>query len=133
MNRWKETGNGRPLAAIFATQQMKGKVNTKSTDDEVVTALRAEVEAAIDNAETVVRTRVDKFGVVQPNIQKLEGQSRIMVEMPGVKEPERVRKLLQGSANLEFWETYNAEEALPYLAQLNPFVIQLLTGSLSDS
>ena len=119
VNRWKETGNGRPLAAIFATQQMKGKVNTKSTDDEVVTALRAEVEAAIDNAETVVRTRVDKFGVVQPNIQKLEGQSRIMVEMPGVKEPERVRKLLQGSANLEFWETYNAEEALPYLAQLN--------------
>ena len=117
--RWKETGNGRPLAAIFATQQMKGTVNTKSTDDEVIKALRAEVDAAVDNAETVVRTRVDKFGVVQPNIQKLEGQSRIMVEMPGVKEPERVRKLLQGSANLEFWETYNAEEALPYLAQLN--------------
>jgi SecD/SecF fusion protein len=118
-NRWKETGNGRPLAAIFATQQMKGSVNTKSTDEEVIKALRAEVNAAVDNAETVVRTRVDKFGVVQPNIQKLEGQSRIMVEMPGVKEPERVRKLLQGSANLEFWETYNAEEALPYLAQLN--------------
>ena len=118
-NRWKETGNGRPLAAIFATQQMKNTVNTKSTDEEVLKALRAEVEAAVDNAETVVRTRVDKFGVVQPNIQKLEGQSRIMVEMPGVKEPERVRKLLQGSANLEFWETYNAQEALPYLAQLN--------------
>ena len=118
-NRWKETGNGRPLAAIFATQQMKNTVNTKSTDEEVLKALRAEVEAAVDNAETVVRTRVDKFGVVQPNIQKLEGQSRIMVEMPGVKEPERVRKLLQGSANLEFWETYNAQDALPYLAQLN--------------
>ncbi|MBO7139328.1 MAG: protein translocase subunit SecDF [Prevotella sp.] len=118
-NRWKETGNGRPLAAIFATQQMKNTVNTKSTDEEVLKALRAEVDAAVDNAETVVRTRVDKFGVVQPNIQKLEGQSRIMVEMPGVKEPERVRKLLQGSANLEFWETYNAQDALPYLAQLN--------------
>jgi len=118
-NRWKETGNGRPLAAIFATQQMKNTVNTKSTDEEVLKALRTEVDAAVDNAETVVRTRVDKFGVVQPNIQKLEGQSRIMVEMPGVKEPERVRKLLQGSANLEFWETYNAQEALPYLAQLN--------------
>ncbi len=118
-NRWKETGNGRPLAAIFATQQMKNTVNTKSTDDEVIKALRTEVDAAVDNAETVVRTRVDKFGVVQPNIQKLEGQSRIMVEMPGVKEPERVRKLLQGSANLEFWETYNAQDALPYLAQLN--------------
>ena len=118
-NRWKETSNGRPLAAIFATQQMKNTVNTKSTDEEVLKALRAEVDAAVDNAETVVRTRVDKFGVVQPNIQKLEGQSRIMVEMPGVKEPERVRKLLQGSANLEFWETYNAQEALPYIAQLN--------------
>ena len=118
-NRWKETGNGRPLAAIFATQQMKNTVNTKSTDEEVLKALRAEVDAAVDNAETVVRTRVDKFGVVQPNIQKLEGQSRIMVEMPGVKEPERVRKLLQGSANLEFWETYNAQDALPFLAQLN--------------
>ena len=118
-NRWKENGNGRPLAAIFATQQMKNTVNTKSTDEEVLKALRTEVDAAVDNAETVVRTRVDKFGVVQPNIQKLEGQSRIMVEMPGVKEPERVRKLLQGSANLEFWETYDAKDALPYLAQLN--------------
>ena len=118
-DRWKETGNGRPLAAIFATQQMKNTVNTKSTDEEVIKALRAEVDAAVDNAETVVRTRVDKFGVVQPNIQKLEGQSRIMVEMPGVKEPERVRKLLQGSANLEFWETYNAQEIVPLLTQLN--------------
>ncbi|MDE6689794.1 MAG: protein translocase subunit SecDF, partial [Prevotella sp.] len=119
VNRWKEVGNGRQLNTMFATMQMKDKVNNKTSDDDVVKALREEVSAAVDNAETVVRTRVDKFGVVQPNIQKLEGQSRIMVEMPGVKEPERVRKLLQGSANLEFWETYNAEEAMPYLAQLN--------------
>ena len=132
-NRWKETGNGRPLAAIFATQQMKNTVNTKSTDEEVLKALRAEVDAAVDNAETVVRTRVDKFGVVQPNIQKLEGQSRIMVEMPGVKEPERVRKLLQGSANLEFWETYNAQEVLPYLAQLNQAYAAELSHQYQES
>ena len=117
---WKQEGNGRPLAAIFATQQMKGKVSTQSSDSEVEAALRAEVQSAVDNSFNVVRNRIDKFGVVQPNIQKLEGQSgRIMVEMPGIKEPERVRKLLQGSANLEFWETYNSQEVTPLLAQLN--------------
>ena len=117
---WKQEANGRPLAAIFATQQMKGKVSTQSTDSEVENAIRAEVQSAVDNSFNVVRNRIDKFGVVQPNIQKLEGQSgRIMVEMPGIKEPERVRKLLQGSANLEFWETYNSQEIYPLLAQLN--------------
>ena len=117
---WKQNSNGRPLAAIFATQQMKGKVSTQSTDSEVESALRTEVQSAVDNSFNVVRNRIDKFGVVQPNIQKLEGQSgRIMVEMPGIKEPERVRKLLQGSANLEFWETYNSQEIVPLLAQLN--------------
>ena len=117
---WKQNANGKPLASIFATQQMKGKVSTKSTDSEVENALRAEVQSAVDNSFNVVRNRIDKFGVVQPNIQKLEGQSgRIMVEMPGIKEPERVRKLLQGSANLEFWETYNSQEIVPALAQLN--------------
>jgi len=117
---WKQNSNGRPLAAIFATQQMKGKVSTQSTDSEVESALRAEIQSAVDNSFNVVRNRIDKFGVVQPNIQKLEGQSgRIMVEMPGIKEPERVRKLLQGSANLEFWETYNSQEIYPLLATLN--------------
>jgi SecD/SecF fusion protein len=117
---WKQEANGRPLAAIFATQQMKGKVSTSSTDAEVERAIRDEVQNAVDNSFNVVRNRIDKFGVVQPNIQKLEGQSgRIMVEMPGIKEPERVRKLLQGSANLEFWETYNSQEITPLLSQLN--------------
>ncbi len=117
---WKKNSNGRPLAAVFATQQMKGKVSTQSSDSEVESALRAEVQSAVDNSFNVVRNRIDKFGVVQPNIQKLEGQAgRIMVEMPGIKEPERVRKLLQGSANLEFWETYNSQEIYPLLAQLN--------------
>ena len=111
---------GHRLAEIFATQQMKGKVSTQSTDAEVERALRAEVQSAVDNSFNVVRNRIDKFGVVQPNIQKLEGQTgRIMVEMPGIKEPERVRKLLQGSANLKFWETYNSQEIVPSLAQLN--------------
>ena len=120
IKHWKKNSNGRPLAAVFATQQMKGKVSTNSTDSEVESALRAEVQSAVDNSFNVVRNRIDKFGVVQPNIQKLEGQSgRIMVEMPGIKEPERVRKLLQGSANLEFWETYNSQEIYPLLAQLN--------------
>ena len=130
---WKQEGNGRPLAAIFATQQMKGKVSTQSTDSEVESAIRAEVQSAVDNSFNVVRNRIDKFGVVQPNIQKLEGQSgRIMVEMPGIKEPERVRKLLQGSANLEFWETYNSNEITPLLSQLNQrYAIQ--GGEVVDS
>ena len=120
MKYWKQEAQGRPLAAIFATQQMKGKVSTQSTDAEVERAIREEVQSAVDNSFNVVRNRIDKFGVVQPNIQKLEGQAgRIMVEMPGIKEPERVRKLLQGSANLEFWETYNSQEITPLLAQLN--------------
>ena len=120
VKHWKKEGNGRPLAAIFATQQMKGKVSTSSSDAEVERALRTEVQSAVDNSFNVVRNRIDKFGVVQPNIQKLEGQSgRIMVEMPGIKEPERVRKLLQGSANLEFWETYNSNEIVPFLNTLD--------------
>ena len=91
------------LAELFATQQLRGTVNTKSTDREVEAVLRDEVKAAIDNSFNVIRTRIDRFGVVQPNIQALEGQEgRIMVELPGIKEPDRVRKLLQGSANLEF-------------------------------
>ena len=108
------------LSELFATQQLRGKVNTKSTDREVEAVLREEVKAAIDNSFNVIRTRIDRFGVVQPNIQALEGQEgRIMVELPGVKEPERVRKLLQGSANLEFWETYTTTEAAPFLVSLD--------------
>ena len=111
---------GHRLAEIFATQQLKGKVSTQSTDKEVEKALRDEVQTAIDNSFNVVRNRIDKFGVVQPNIQKLEGQQgRIMVEMPGIREPERIRKLLQGSANLEFWETYNSQEITSYFSQLD--------------
>ena len=117
---YRQNAPGHRLAEIFATQQLKGQVSTQSSDKEVEKALRSQVQSAIDNSYNVVRNRIDKFGVVQPNIQKLEGQEgRIMVEMPGVREPERVRKLLQGSANLEFWETYNSNEITPALRQLD--------------
>ena len=117
---YKTLAPGKPLAEIFATQQLRDKVTTQSNDKEVERILRAEVKSAIDNSYNVLRTRIDRFGVVQPNIQALEGQEgRIMVEMPGVKEPERVRKLLQGSANLEFWETYNSNEIVPFLNTLD--------------
>ena len=120
INAYHKNAPGHRLAEVFATQQMQGKVSSQSSDKEVEKALRAEAASAIDNSFNVVRTRIDKFGVVQPNIQKLEGQDgRIMVEMPGIREPERMRKLLQGSANLEFWETYNADEVVPYLTQLD--------------
>ncbi|MBR2415196.1 MAG: protein translocase subunit SecDF [Bacteroidaceae bacterium] len=116
VDEYKKLAPEGSLAAIFATQQLKDKVNTRSTDSEVVAVLRSEVQAAIDNSFNVLRTRIDRFGVVQPNIQTLEGSmGRIMIELPGVKEPERVRKLLQGSANLEFWDTYNASEIVPAL------------------
>ena len=120
INAYHKIAPGHRLAEIFATQQLQGKVSPQSSDSEVEKVLRSEVQLAIDNSFNVVRNRIDKFGVVQPNIQKLEGQDgRIMVEMPGVKEPERMRKLLQGSANLEFWETYSSDEIVPYLIQLD--------------
>ena len=120
VKNYKALAPGKPRAEIFATQQLRDKVTTQSNDKEVERVLRAEVKSAIDNSYNVLRTRIDRFGVVQPNIQALEGQEgRIMVEMPGVKEPERVRKLLQGSANLEFWETYNSNEIVPFLNTLD--------------
>ena len=131
INAYHKNAPGHKLAEIFATQQLQGKVSPQSSDSEVEKALRTEVAAAIDNSFNVVRTRIDKFGVVQPNIQKLEGQEgRIMVEMPGISEPERMRKLLQGSANLEFWETYNAQELIPYLVQLDS---QLANGGEEET
>ena len=103
------------LAQLFATQQLKDKVNQKTSDSDVEKVIREEVEAAVENSYNVLRTRIDRFGVVQPNIQSLEDRmGRIMVELPGIKEPERVRKLLQGSANLEFWETYTGSDVAAY-------------------
>ena len=113
---YQKEAPGARLSELFATQKLKDKISQKSTDAEVEKVLREEIKAAIDNSYNVLRTRIDRFGVVQPNIQRLEDRmGRIMVELPGIKEPERVRKLLQGSANLEFWETYHAREIVPYL------------------
>ena len=118
------------LAELFATQQLKDKVNTRSSDAEVERVLRQEVQVAIDNSYNVLRTRIDRFGVVQPNIQALEGtMGRIMVELPGIKEPERVRNLLQGSANLEFWETYEAKDIVPVLVSADERARVLMSGA----
>ncbi len=107
------------LSTIFSTFNLKEKIQRTSTNDEVMKVLNEEVNAAIDNSFNVIRNRIDRFGVVQPNIQRLDAQGRIMVELPGIKEPERVRKLLQGSANLEFWETYELSEIIAHLSDAN--------------
>ena len=117
-NLWEKNVSNRQLREIFATQQLREKVTSQSSNADVRKALKAEVASAIENAENVVRNRVDKFGVVQPNIQRLEGQSRIMVELPGVKDKNRILKLLESSANLEFWETFSAEEVVGSIQSL---------------
>ena len=107
------------LASIFSTAELKGKVALDASNEDVKKVIREEVEGAINNSFNVLRTRIDRFGVVQPNIQKLAQTGRILIELPGIKEPERVRKLLQGSANLEFWETYDVSELMNQLTQIN--------------
>ncbi len=122
---WEETSNGMPLAQIFGTYEMRDKIGPESTDAEVIEVIRAESESAISNSFNVLRNRIDRFGVTQPNIQKLGNSGRILVELPGVKEPERVRKLLQGTASLEFWTTYTNEEVEPFLAEANNVLAQM--------
>ncbi len=122
---FKEVDPNAQLASVFSTFELKDKVNFNSTNDEVEKVIREEVDGAVNNSFKVLRTRIDRFGVVQPNIQKLSQPGRILIELPGVKEPERVRKLLQGSANLEFWETYDLAEILPQLVQINSEYAQL--------
>ena len=123
---WKETANGMPLAQVFGTYEMRDKISPESTDEQVIDVIRAEAESAISNSFNVLRNRIDRFGVTQPNIQKLGNSGRILVELPGVKEPERVRKLLQGTASLEFWATYDAAEVEPFLVEANSVLAQLL-------
>ncbi|MBR6714292.1 MAG: protein translocase subunit SecDF, partial [Bacteroidaceae bacterium] len=131
INSYQKVAGKNKLSAVFATQQLSEKINAQSSDSDIEKVLRAEVKDAIDNSYNVLRSRIDRFGVAQPNIQKLEGSlGRIMVEMPGVKEPERVRKLLQTSANLEFWETYSFPEIWPELQALDS---KLVGGAATDS
>ena len=123
---WKETAGGMPLAQIFGTYEMRDKIGPESTDAQVIEVIRGEAESAISNSFNVLRNRIDRFGVTQPNIQKLGNSGRILVELPGVKEPERVRKLLQGTASLEFWATYDNAEVEAYLAEANAVLAELL-------
>ena len=123
---WEETANGMPLAQIFGTYELRDKIGPESTDAQVIEVIRAEAESAVSNSFNVLRNRIDRFGVTQPNIQKLGNSGRILVELPGVKEPERVRKLLQGTASLEFWATYDNAEIEAYLAEANATLAQLL-------
>ncbi len=123
---WEETSNGTPLAQVFGTYELTGKISPASTDAQVIEVIRAEAESAISNSFNVLRNRIDRFGVTQPNIQKLGNSGRILVELPGVKEPERVRKLLQGTASLEFWATYDNAEVEGYLAEANAALAELL-------
>lgn len=107
------------LAAIFGTQDLKEKISFNSTNQEVLNILKAETQSAISNSFNILRNRIDRFGVAQPNIQPLQVDGQILIELPGIKDPERVKKLLQGTANLEFWETYQNSEIYPYLFQAN--------------
>ena len=122
---WNETSNGMPLAQIFGTYEMRDKIGPESTNDQVIEVIRAESESAVSNSFNVLRNRIDRFGVTSPNIQKLGNSGRILVELPGVKEPERVRKLLQGTASLEFWTTYTYKEIESYLVEANAALAQM--------
>jgi len=125
VEEYKKLAPGARLSAIFSTFEMKGRIDPTTTDEDVVKVIKGEVESAISNSFNVLRTRIDRFGVVQPNIQRLENSGRILVELPGIKEPDRVRKLLQGSANLEFWETYDLSEIYQSLIAANNLIREM--------
>ena len=116
----KTAGADAKLNSFFTTSNLKEQINSQTPNEQVIEVLKNEVASAVSNSFLVLRARIDRFGVAQPNIQELAGkQGRIMVELPGVKEPERVRKLLQGSANLEFWETYKLSEVSDVLTRID--------------
>ncbi|MDR0743282.1 MAG: protein translocase subunit SecDF, partial [Tannerella sp.] len=125
VEEYKRIDPGAPLSAIFSTFELKDRITPQSSDDQVISVLRDELKSAIDNSFNVLRTRIDRFGVVSPNIQRLETDGRILVELPGVKEPARVRKLLQGSANLEFWETYDLTQLYQYLSEADAVLARI--------
>ena len=125
-NAWKQVSGGKRLATIFGTYEMRDKIKPETSDDEVLSVIRTEAESAINNSFNVLRNRIDRFGVTQPSIQKIGNSGRILVELPGVKEPERVRKLLQGTASLEFWTTYKFEEISGFLNEANSTLATIL-------
>lgn len=132
-NAWKEVSGGQRLAQIFGTYEMKDKIKPESTDAEVINVIRSEAESAVANSFNVLRNRIDRFGVTQPSIQKIGNSGRILVELPGVKEPERVRKLLQGTASLEFWETFTNQEISGYLAEANAKLAEILAEDVTET
>ena len=123
---WEETSNGAPLAQVFGTYDMADKIKATTPNAEVLEVIEAEAKSALSNSFNVLRNRIDRFGVTQPNIQQLGNSGRILVELPGVKEPERVRKLLQGTASLEFWATYENSEIFPFLEEANNTLAQII-------
>ena len=125
---WEEVTGGARLSQIFGTYEMRESIKPESTNAEVLSVIKKEAESAVANSFNVLRNRIDRFGVTQPSIQKLGNSGRILVELPGVKEPERVRKLLQGTASLEFWTTFENSEIAPYLAEAN----EVLAGILAE-
>lgn len=127
-NAWDEVAPGQRLSTVFGTYELKDKIRPETTNDQVIAVIREQAAAAISNSFNVLRSRIDRFGVTSPNIQKLGNSGRILVELPGVKEPERVRKLLQGTASLEFWPTYNANEVLGYLQQADAVLKEALSA-----
>ncbi|MCD8313884.1 MAG: protein translocase subunit SecDF [Bacteroidales bacterium] len=129
---WNEVGNGIPLSQVFGTYEMSSRINSQTTDAQVISVIREEAESAISNSFNVLRNRIDRFGVTQPNIQQLGNSGRILVELPGVKEPERVRKLLQGTASLEFWATYENSEIFQYLQEANSVIAEMIAAEEAD-
>ncbi len=125
---WDQVAPGQRLSQIFGTYEMRDRIKPETSNDEVISVIRTEAESAIANSFNVLRNRIDRFGVTQPNIQKLGNSGRILVELPGVKEPERVRKLLQGTASLEFWPTFENQEVYPVLAEANEVIRELLAA-----
>ena len=123
---WTEVSNGQRLAQVFGTYEMRDRIKPESTDDEVISVIREDAESAVSNSFNVLRNRIDRFGVTQPSIQKIGNSGRILVELPGVKEPERVRKLLQGTASLEFWTTFDNSEVSQYLVEADALLAELL-------
>ncbi len=121
-----EQAPDKELAQIFATAANRGRINLSSSDEEILDIINTEVESAIDRSFNILRTRIDRFGTSQPNIQRLQGTGRIQIELPGVDNPERVRKLLQGVAKLEFWEVHQAQEAIPVLSSINQMISEEL-------
>lgn len=131
-NAYKEVAPDQSLASVFATAANRGRISLSTTDEEVLDIINTEVDGAIDRSFNILRTRIDRFGTSQPNIQRLQGTGRIQIELPGVDNPERVRKLLQGVAKLEFWEVHEMQEIFPTLQAMNDVMVKEMKAELPE-